>query len=299
MKLALGSVQFGLPYGISNHQGKTNLKEVEKILNLAKQHQIETIDTAAAYGDSEEVLGTLSVTEHFKLVTKIPALDKVKKGMSSLIEQRFIKLNTARLYGLMFHQASDLLTSHGKKLYRQALEYKKQKKISKLGVSIYQTSELTTLTAQLPIDMIQVPFNCLDQRFIAPEIIQLIDDNNIEVHARSIFLQGLLLMPIYELADYFKPYQGALRRFDDMCKHLNCHPLTLALKVAQLSSHISKAVVGCCSAQQLTQILEHEQLAKQLSIPMGELNQPSLQTLACHEQGLINPSLWPKRDVTY
>lgn len=112
---------------------------------------------------------------------------------------------------------------------------------------------------------------------------------NIEVHVRSLFLQGLLLLPLEQLAPYFQKYKTQLTLFHRKCEELQCHPLTLALSIIHVTPFIDKAVVGCCSKIQLDQIVEHYYLAENLSLK----NIDHIKVLASDDQCLINPSFWP------
>ena len=309
MKLALGTVQFGLDYGISNSQGKIALAEINNILTSAKSHGITTLDTATAYGDSETILGQLQAEENFALVTKIPSLaslplsselltspslalqSKCTQAISidDIVEGSLSRLKTKQLKGLMFHSADDLLGSLGHQHFTDAKALKAQKKIKQLGVSVYSPKQLTDILASYKIDIVQFPLSCLDQRFIQPSLQQRLLSNGIEVHVRSLFLQGLILMPVDDLSQYFQPYKHILMRFKSLCDRLNCQPLTLALSIIHANPFIDKAVIGCCSVRQLDQIVEHYHLAKQLDVEHKEL----VAELAYNDEALINPSNWP------
>jgi aryl-alcohol dehydrogenase-like predicted oxidoreductase len=128
----------------------------------------------------------------------------------------------------------------------------------------------------------------MDQRFTNTELRQQLQTKKIEVHVRSVFLQGLLLMPLPELAPYFQPFHPQLNSFHALCKQLNCQALTLALSIIHQNPFINKAVIGCCSTQQLEQIIEHYYLAKKLS----KTHKNAIAQLSCSNEALINPSNW-------
>jgi aryl-alcohol dehydrogenase-like predicted oxidoreductase len=288
MKLALGTVQFGIDYGISNRQGKVVLHEVENILSLARAHGITTLDTAAAYGDSEQAIGTLNASSGFSIVTKIPTLAKVTSTISDLLEISLAHLKTKQIQALMFHSAKDLLGAKGEHYYQQASILKQQGKINQLGVSVYNPKQLNKLMQKFDLDIVQVPLNCMDQRFTNTELRQQLQTKKIEVHVRSVFLQGLLLIPLPELAPYFQPFHPQLNSFHALCKQLNCQALTLALLIIHQNPFINKAVIGCCSTQQLEQIIEHYYLAKKLS----KTHNNAIAQISCSNEALINPSNW-------
>jgi aryl-alcohol dehydrogenase-like predicted oxidoreductase len=289
MKLALGTVQFGVDYGISNRQGKIALNEIKNILSSARTHGITTLDTAFAYGDSEQVIGTLNASSSFSIVTKIPSLTKVTSTISDLLEISLAHLKTQQVQALMFHSAEDLLGAKAEHYYQQGNILKQQGKINQLGVSVYCPEQLNKLMKKFDLDIVQVPLNCMDQRFINTELRQKLQTNKIEVHVRSVFLQGLLLMPLDELATYFQPFHAQLNNFHVLCKQLNCQALTLALSIIHKNPFIDKAVIGCCSTQQLEQIIEHYYLAEKLN----KEHNIAIEQLSGDNQALINPSNWP------
>jgi aryl-alcohol dehydrogenase-like predicted oxidoreductase len=294
MKLALGTVQFGLDYGVSNKQGKVLTDEIERILLLAKQAGIDTLDTASAYGCSEQELGDLGASSHFNIVTKLPVMqpghqpDERQQTVKNHIEQSLQRLNTKTLNGVMFHDVHDLLSPNGAELYKQLQTEKHLKRVSKIGVSVYTPEQLIKCAKQLNLDIVQLPLNCLDQRFLSKEIQVLCAEKKIEVHCRSIFLQGLLLLANEgKLAPYFQPLKHYLTSFWQLAKKLNVTPLQLALAFVEKQQFISKFVVGCCSANELDQIIEAYHAAKNLSFNFTEL--------ACNDEQLIIPANWPKK----
>lgn len=302
MKLALGTVQFGLDYGISNSQGQVNATEVSNILRHAASLGIDTLDCAGAYGDSEQILGELLHVSHnddkFRIVSKIPALTNSQDSIIEYFNQSLLHLQTDRIDALLFHQANNLLI-HPKKeqLFQQLKTLKKQQLIKRIGVSVYNPKQLTSISQQYPVDLMQVPLNIFDQRFISKDIIELCHQKNIKIHVRSLFLQGLLFIEQDRLANYFTPYKDKLSDFIELAKYLDCSKLTLALAIVaqdlpysitvKTNDIIEKIVVGVCSTQQLTEVVDAYQQAKKLSISSDEL-----MALADQRLGFINPSLW-------
>ncbi|MDT0602856.1 aldo/keto reductase [Thalassotalea castellviae] len=293
MKLALGCVQFGLAYGVTNKMGQVPLTEIEKILACAKQVGINTLDTAAAYGNSEQILGQLALTNSFDIVTKIPTLSNGDtQSIHEIVTESLAKLNVQCLKALMFHNADDLLTSNGSLYYQGAKQFKADQTIAQLGISVYHVQQLSTLLNQFSFDIVQLPANWLDQRFLTTKLLNQLSNKHIEVHARSLFLQGILIQPFEELPDYFLPFKAWIMAFHALCQRCNCQPLTLALALIHLHPMIDKAVVGCCSLQQLEEIIEHYQKAEQLTHQYHELLTRVGANIASDEQELINPSLW-------
>lgn len=295
MKLALGTVQFGLPYGVSNPDGKVAPEKVEEILSLAKKAGIDTLDCAAAYGESEQVIGALPLSQSFKLITKIPKLAPSTQSILPFIESSFKKLKRDSCDGLLFHHADDLMTHPNAKKFIQELQaVKKQGIVNDIGASLYSIEQWQTLNQHETFSLFQVPVNVFDQRFITSSVIKNCQEKKLQFHCRSLFLQGLLLMQEKKWPDYFSPYVAQLTTFHQLATELNCSLLTLALSILvqkslnnQRSDVISRIVVGCCSTQQLMEILTAYEQAQNLPVSQAELSH-----LACENTALINPSLW-------
>ncbi|MEW6989362.1 aldo/keto reductase [Colwelliaceae bacterium 6441] len=290
MKLALGTVQFGLNYGITNVKGKVSVAEVEKILALAKNIGITTLDTAAAYGESESVLGELNAGNNFTIVTKIPELSTQSLSIADIVDNSLTRLGCKKIDALLFHHADDLTSSQAHEYYHQAAQLKEQGVINKLGISVYQPEQVVNICQRFNIDIVQLPMNWLDQRFVKNEIKNVLLTT--EVHVRSLFLQGILLADIEDLPAYFLPFKEKINSFHQYCHALHCQPLTLALALIHQQQFIDKAVIGCCSVTQLEQIAEHYLLAQQLINQNTEKMQHIGQKLASNNEALITPSLW-------
>ena len=198
MELALGTVQFGSVYGITNTYGKTPQIEVEKILKYAKENGIKLLDTAPSYGDSEKVLGKCDLRD-MKVVSKtIPVIkeiidfheiDNIEKNFYQTLEN----LNVSHIYSLIVHQTDDIFKKGFEKLYKLLYGFKEKGFLQKIGFSIYEEKEINHLLKNYDIDMIQIPINIFDQRLIQNRALERLKKKKIEIHARSIFLQGVLL----------------------------------------------------------------------------------------------------------
>ena len=197
MKLALGTVQFGLPYGIANQAGQASRSEAKLMLQLASASGIDTLDTAIAYGSSETCLGEAGV-QGFKVVTKLPVVPDDCGDVSAWIQQQvnlsLLRLGVTAVYGLLLHRPDQLLGANGAKIYQALQALKDKGQVQKVGISIYAPSELEALIPRFPFDLVQAPFNLVDRRFYSTGWMQRLKDNDVEVHTRSAFLQGLLLM---------------------------------------------------------------------------------------------------------
>ncbi len=292
MKLALGTVQFGLDYGVSNQLGQVNKAEVNKILTLANQASINTLDCAAAYGDSEKIIGLSPKSQYFTIVTKIPHLQNAETSLIPYFQQSLKRLNRTTIDTLLLHDVNSILQHPNSDIFCHELnQLKRQKKVNRIGISVYTPEQISQAIEKLSIDVVQAPLNLFDQRICAQSTIELLSQYNIKLHARSIFLQGLLLMESGTWPEYFSPYLSYLKKLDELSNHVQLTKLTLSmvflLQNSLIEPYLEKLVVGCCSAAQLEEIIQSYQQA--LTLPLGEIN---WKEFSCPEPALINPSHW-------
>jgi aryl-alcohol dehydrogenase-like predicted oxidoreductase len=284
-RLALGTVQFGLPYGIANQTGQVSRAEAKAMLQLAATQGIDTLDTAIAYGDSESCLGEVG-TKGFKLVTKLPAFPESCSDIDGWVKKQFsgsrTRLGVSTLYGLMLHRPDQLMGSNGNELYSALQRLKESGKVRKIGVSIYAPSELEAVTKNFPIDIIQAPFNLLDRRFHATGWLHRLKSEGVEIHTRSAFLQGLLLITQADLPVKFAPWNGLLKKWNTWLSEHNISALSACLAFPLAFPEIDRIVVGADNFQQLKQLIEAANHVVPNQFP--DIN--------CTDEFLINPSLW-------
>lgn len=265
MKLGLGTVQFGLDYGISNSAGRTLPAEVREILSLAASKGLLVLDTAAGYGRSEEVLGECSdLTRLFRIVTKTPAFGGGSTGgsncdrLGATFRESLRRLRRQQVYGLLAHQADDLLAPGGERLVEAMLDLKARGLVEKVGASVYNGAQIDALVGRFPIDIVQLPLSVLDQRLLASGHIGALKRAGVEIHVRSIFLQGLLLMPLERLPEYFEPARAHLRRYLAFLQSRGMTPMQAALGFALGVPEVDHVILGVNTRQQLHEILSQE-----------------------------------------
>ena len=289
-RLALGTAQFGLDYGINNTAGRPADATVQAILQTAQAEGLTLLDTAAAYGDSETRLGEwLSQQEAapkpFQLVTKLAAgpAEQVRQQLRESLD----RLRQPSVYGVLFH-AFAAFKEHPE-AWLALQEARVAGLVQRIGISLYHPQEAEWLLAQsLDIDLVQVPFNVLDQRFgaILPELAR----RGVEVHVRSAFLQGLLLRHPATLPAYFAPLTDKITQLRALAQE-NDVPLTATLLVfAALAPGVSRAVIGVDSAANL-----RHNLAAVDFLSSVEKLRPALQQLAETTDTYILPYTWPPR----
>jgi len=287
MKLALGTVQFGLHYGIANQAGQVSRPEAKAMLQLAAAKGIDTLDTAIAYGESETCLGEAGV-QGFKLVTKLPPVPDDCADVSGWIEGQvaasLARLDVGGVYGLLLHHSGQLLGPNGKELY-QILQCLKDKGIvQKVGVSIYSPRELESFPKSVRLDLVQAPFNLVDRRLHTTGWLRRLKDEGVEVHARSVFLQGLLLMQHAAIPSKFAPWSELWEKWHGWLAERDVTPVQACLAFPLSFLEIDRVVVGADNVRQLEQIIGAAGCSSPVDLP----------DLHSEAEALINPSLWSR-----
>lgn len=291
MRIALGTVQFGLDYGIANRMGRVPLEEAAAIVRQAAAHGIDTLDTAIAYGESESALGQIGVAG-WKIVTKLPAVPPgcadTAGWVAAQIEGSLRRLGVSRLHGVLLHSPAQLLCRQvGAQLFK-ALENLKQAGLTrKIGISVYGPDELDALWPEYALDLVQAPYNIVDRRMAASGWLDRLHRAGTEIHVRSVFLQGLLLMPAQVRRARFGQWQDVWSRWDGWLQSENLSPVRACLAFALARPEIDQIIVGVDSAGQLGEIL---------SLSHGEpIDFPA--DVESRNPGLINPSQWKKHET--
>lgn len=278
-KLGLGTVQFGLNYGISNSEGITPEEEIKNILSHAWSAGINTIDTASAYGVSEEVLGR-NIENDFRIVTKF-VLAESGLSIKDEFERSLKRLNVSKIYGFLAHRPLNVVNNP------HTWDFLNQKKneglIEKTGFSFNTVEEAEiVMKAGLWPDLVQVPFNYLDDRFV--KIMKELKSRGCEVHIRSAFLQGLFFSDADNLDPYFdevKPLLNQLKEYKD--KGILAGML---LKYCLEKDFIDKVIIGVNTLEQLKDNIDSINVAETL---------PHLNYTITEE--ILIPSNWPKKKV--
>lgn len=291
MQIGLGTAQFGGAYGVTNTRGRISDAEGRAILRASERAGIQVIDTAAAYGDAEAVLGRLLWAGHsFRLITKTRPLASATISKKDVLTVRdaymrsLERLNVPRAAGLLLHHADELARPGAELLAEQLIELRRNGLVERLGVSCYRPEELRLASTLLPLDLIQIPLNIFDRRFLTDGSLGELKRTGTEIHARSAFLQGLLLQPAALLPERFAPYRSA---FEKLHAHASRHGrslLELALCFMAGCADIDIAVVGVTGTDELDAITKAQTLA--VNSPMA------CEGLDCNDERLLNPSLW-------
>ncbi|MCU0800967.1 MAG: aldo/keto reductase [Rhodobacteraceae bacterium] len=283
-RLALGTVQFGLAYGVSNAaQTATPPDEVDRILALARAAGIDTLDTAIAYGRAEAALGACDL-RGFRIVTKLPRLPAGTTDVTGWVAQEMTqslqRLRVDAVQAVLLHAPDDLFGPQGAALAGALVRLADQGLAGKIGVSVYSCDQLDRCCEVIPVALAQLPCNVLDRTLAlrAPGYAA----QGVEVHARSAFLQGLLLMPQGARHRYFDRWAGLFAQWDDWLGQHALTPEAACINYVRAQAAIARVVIGVETADQLQAILA---IADSALPPLPDWPATGL-------EDLINPARW-------
>jgi aryl-alcohol dehydrogenase-like predicted oxidoreductase len=285
VRVALGTAQLGLPYGIANQTGQVGRSEAKAMLQLAATSGIDTLDTAIAYGESEMCLGEAGV-KAFKVVTKLPAIPASGQDVGAWVREQvgssLRRLGLPSVHGLLLHRSADLLGNDGPALWHAMEALRGEGLIRKIGVSVYAPSELAAVTNLYRIGLVQAPFNIIDRRLSTSGWLDRLKNDDVEIHTRSAFLQGLLLMPENSLPPKFLRWEQIFGQWHQWLSAADTSAVQACLSFALSYSQIDRVVVGADGMRQLQQIIDFSNRTAMADFP----------DLAVEDEPLIHPTLW-------
>ncbi|OSO90612.1 aldo/keto reductase [Cylindrospermopsis raciborskii CENA303] len=283
--IALGTAQFGLSYGVANQKGQVPAREAYQILKYAASVGINTLDTAIAYGNSEECLGSIGVKD-WQVISKIPEFPletyDIQGWVRNSVQGSLERLKTPQLYGLLLHNPQQLLEPQGVELYDALNLLKTEGLVKKIGISVYSPEELTLLFNHFSFDLVQAPFNVVDRSLDQSGWLNRLSGLGVEVHVRSIFLQGLLLMQAEQRPAYFQSWAALWKAWEEWLLVTGITPLQACLAFVLHYPGINRVVVGVDSLEQLQEILSATRI-KSVTLP---------DYLYSNDTDLINPAQW-------
>jgi aryl-alcohol dehydrogenase-like predicted oxidoreductase len=281
MKIGLGSAQFGLDYGVSNTDGRTPAAEVGGILALAREEGVCVLDTAVAYGDAESALGAAGVIG-FRVVTKLPAGIRAK-DVENTLRVSLARLGLDACYGLLLHDADDLAAGDGAAIAAALERVRDVGLVAKIGVSAYSADQLAATLIQMTPDLVQVPVNVFDQRLLKDGSLARLEELGVEVHARSVFLQGLLLMEPDELPAALATAREPLVRFRQLAAKNDWTPVGAALGFVTGLAEVNTVICGVNDLVQFRELLNSS----------DPLPAEPFKALALDDHDIIDPTRWP------
>lgn len=288
MRLALGTAQFGLSYGVANEFGQVTPSEVKKIFSLAQRSGVDMLDTAIAYGNSESIIGEQDLVG-LNITTKLPKMPEdlvdINLWVNDHIQASLRRLGVENIYGLLLHRPYDLHGKSGAQLMEILQELKSRRLVRKIGVSIYGPTELESLLRIKGIDLVQAPLSLIDRRLFTSGWLDRLHNKGVEIHTRSAFLQGLLLMRRNAIPVKFEKWSGMWDQWNKvLMENPLVDPVSLCLNYPLSFPQVSKVIVGVNSVEHLKKII-HSSTWK----AKPRLN---LDFLASEDEELVVPSNW-------
>ena len=280
MKIALGTVQWGLDYGISNTNGIPSAAELDAIVRLAVQNRIDLFDTASQYGNAEQRVGNYT-TKNSSVVSKFSSVNH--SSLENEIQGSLERLNVEQLYGYLFHSPKDLINAP--LLWDQMQHLKVAGKVKKIGYSLYTPEELELFLNNNWIpDIVQLPYSLLDRKF-EPYFEQL-KSLGTEIHIRSVFLQGLYFKSMETLSPKFNDLKSTLKEVAEIATEFGLTVVELALNFVLKNEYVDYAVIGVEQANQLKEIINASKIDFSKSI------HERVNALTVENPTLLNPTNW-------
>jgi len=290
VKLGIGTARFGMDYGELSSEGRPKPREISRILKYAAGCGIRAIDTAPAYGEAERLVGaSFPEDHHFKVITKTLPVPQgtITKAHIANIRSAFLRslkhLRLPKVYGLLVHRPENLVDRGGEMLSELMEEFKASGLAVKIGISAYTAEQIERAFEVFPLDLVQVPLNILDQRLITGGTLTRLSRAGVEVHARSIFLQGALLLSPDCLPPRFTPIRTKLNRLHAYIRELGMSPLQMALSFAMGMDEVANVICGIATVRQLEELCETRCV---------ELDPSRLAEFVVDDVNIIDPSRW-------
>lgn len=282
-KLVLGTVQFGLDYGINNTQGKPSLKTVQEILDFAFANGIQELDTADAYGNSAEVLKEYfhSSQNRFEVMSKFIADPDI--SFEQAFNESLKRLGLSKLKGYYFHRFSDFVSFNE---FSTVHALKETGHLKSLAVSLYGDDELAKAATHPEVDLIQLPFNIFDSSKQKVELMKKAKENGKQIYVRSVFLQGLFFMDPARLPAKLAPLSSSLQELQKISQDFGVGMQELCLNFVLGKAYVDKVVIG---------VDTQEQLNENISLIKGALPaelEKRIESIVISTPELLNPSQW-------
>jgi aryl-alcohol dehydrogenase-like predicted oxidoreductase len=283
-RFVIGTAQFGLKYGIANRGGQITLDAARPILSMAREGGISMLDTASLYGDSEIRLGEIGVNE-WQIVTKLAPIPEnsanVEFSVNQQIKRSLANLKLDHLHAVLLHRPRQLLDSVGPSLFAALAQMRDKGLVEKIGISIYEPDELERIWQKYRFDIVQAPLNIMDRRLEHSGWLSRLTRDGCEVHVRSIFLQGLLMMR--QLPKTLGRWQVVWDQWQDFLILHEISPLDACLGYILSLPEVAKIVVGVDSEAQLKELMS--------TAACRSNKWPT--SMWSDDRELLNPSLWP------
>jgi spore coat polysaccharide biosynthesis protein SpsF len=288
MKLGLGTVQFGLPYGVTNRRGQPPATEARRALETATECGIDLLDTAPAYGAAEAVVGeALRAGLKFRIVTKTAIGAASPAALRETFHRSLERMGVDRVHGLLLHRCADALAPGGEALIEAMQALQRAGLVERIGVSVYGADELDAVMKLLTPQIVQLPLSIVDQRLARSGHLTKLAAMGVEIHARSVFLQGLLVEPDPDFPREVAPYRATFAALVDDLRNAGCTPLEGALAYCARQPEVHAAIVGVAGRDELLQIVSASKRSLDFDFSRYALDNPVA----------LNPGRWSPKVV--
>jgi len=293
-QLCLGTAQFGLAYGVTNAAGQVPEDAVAPLLLQAQEAGVCWLDTAQAYGNAEAVLGRqLPVAHGFRLISKLPAQSQPEftpqdaDAWEQAIHASCQRLGVRGLDALLLHAPADLAKSGGQHLEAWLLGLRERGVVQRIGVSIYAAEDLDGVNPAL-LDLVQLPLSLYDQRLLQNGTLARLRARGTAIHARSLYLQGLLLTPAAQWPRWVSPEVRAHQQaLEALAQQRGCRLIDLALCFAREQQDLEAVVLGVCSVRELLEL-------QQAWAAISPWQEGEWRIWALQDAGILDPRRWPR-----
>jgi aryl-alcohol dehydrogenase-like predicted oxidoreductase len=284
-KLVLGTANFGVRYGLTGTAGGLREEDLDRICQLSRDAGVRLLDSAIAYKGSHEVIAKVFSNE-FGIVTKLPSVPAgvhASTFIRQAVELATIQLQPKNIYGLLLHDSSQLLGQRGPDIFCELLEQREQGNFDRIGVSVYSPDEAFSILNRFDIDLIQIPFSAFDRRLVESGLLRQLKSASVEVHVRSIFLQGLLTMNSWPAP--FDELTILKAAWLELCNTEGLTAMECSLAAVASELALDGFVVGVRGYNDLMEIIRFLKSFRGFA--------PDLSALPAVPTNLIDPRLWP------
>lgn len=283
-KFVIGTAQFGMSYGVSSKNNVLTLDDISSILTYSKSIGISFLDTAPVYGNAESRIGEIGL-QGWNVITKLPKIPlpdiKIENFVVSSVCASLTRLRIDKVYAILLHFPGQIWGEFGDAIYKSLLKLKEERLVEKIGISIYDMKELNMLL-RYDFDVVQTPLNLIDRRIIDTGWANRLTSMNVEIHVRSVFLQGLLLMNDIDRPRYFVKWAALWERYDKWLLENKINRLSACLNYIYQHEAVNKILIGIENIKQLKMIVDQRQ--------EGGLVFP--EDISSNNPDLLNPSRW-------
>lgn len=288
MRLGLGTAQLGLPYGVTNRRGQVLADEAMALLRTASEHGIELLDTAPAYGAAEAAVGAaLREGMRFRVITKTAVGARSPAALRETFLRSLERLGMPSVSGLLLHHCRDALSPGGDALIEEMQALRSQGLVERIGVSVYDARELDAVMKLFTPQIVQLPLSIVDQRMVRSGHLAELSALGVEVHARSVFLQGLLIEPDPDFPREVAPHRTTFAALRDDLRKAGCTPLEGALACVGRRPEVNAAIVGVTGVDELLKALEAAKRSPQFDFSR----------YAIDDETALNPACWSPKVI--